>query len=310
MSKKMMAPRLFAALLALGPSIVLPASQASAEAPCCSIVSIDKSTGVVTLRDNKTGKLQKVTVKDPKRLATLAVGQPASADLAAQPAAAPVAKPAAAQAARPTVAPTAGAQTAATSGKQATNATPAAGSGGGITVVSASYGLNVDSRTAAGNVTGDIAQACNGQSNCDYRVDFHRIGDPFPGRQKTYSVSYTCADGQQRQASAPAEAGFGSIVSLSCPVAEARGVINVTSASYGMNVNPGTATNNATGDIAQQCNGQTNCSYRVDFHRIGDPFPGRQKTYTVNYNCGDGQQRQAFAPAEAGLGSVVALHCP
>ena len=312
MSRKVIAPRIFGALLALAPFILPPASHASAQAPCCSIVAIDKATGVVTLRDNKTGKLEKVTVRDPKKLATLAVGQPASADLAAQPVDVPALKPAAAQAAAPTVRPTAGAgaQTAAPPGRQATNAATAGGSGGGIRVVSASYGLNVDSRAAAGNVTGDIAQACNGQANCDYRVDFHRIGDPFPGRQKTYSVTYSCADGQQREASAPAEAGFGSVVSLSCPVAEARGAINVTSASYGMNVNPATATNNATGDIAQQCNGQTNCSYRVDFHRIGDPFPGRQKTYTVTYNCGDGQQRQAFAPAEAGFGSVVSLHCP
>ena len=309
MSKQMIASQLLGALLALGPSILLTESHALAEAPCCSIVSIDKTTGVVTLRDNKTGKLEKVTVKDPKKLATLAVGQPASTNLAEPVAAAPVVKPPAAGAATPTVKP-AGAQTAAPAGNRAASPATAGGSGGGITVVSASYGLNVDSSTAAGNATGDIAQACNGQSNCDYRVDFHRIGDPFPGRQKTYAVTYRCADGQQRQASAPAEAGLGSIVSLSCPVAEGRGAINVTSASYGMNVNPGAATNNATADIAQQCNGQANCSYRVDFHRIGDPFPGQQKNYTVSYNCGDGQQRQASAPAEAGLGSVVSLHCP
>jgi len=309
MSKQIIASRLFGVLLACGPTIVLIESNAFAEAPCCSIVSIDKTTGVVTLRDNKTGKLEKVTVKDAKKLATLAVGQPASANLAEPVAAAPAIKPAAAAAAAPTGKP-AGTQAATPTTNRAGSAAAAGGSGGGITVVSASYGLNVDSSGAAGNATADIAQACNGQSNCDYRVDFHRIGDPFPGRQKTYSVTYSCAGGQQREASAPAEAGFGSIVSLSCPVAEGRGVINVTSASYGMNVNPGSAANNATADIAQQCNGQANCSYRVDFHRIGDPFPGRQKNYNVTYNCGDGQQRQASAPPEAGLGSVVSLHCP
>jgi len=316
MSRKMITPRLCGALLALGSCAAVPALRAGAETPCCSIVSIDKTTGVVTLRNNKTGKIDKVTVKDQRKLATLAVGESVGADLTAQPAGAPVVKPAVAQAVMPAVKP-AGTQGAVPSGSQAPNgAAKAAGSGsgggsrGGITVVSASYGLNVDSQAAAGNVTADIAQTCNGRSDCDYRVDFHRIGDPFPGRQKAYTVTYSCADGQQRQASAPAEAGLGSVVSLSCPVSEARGAINVTSASYGMNVNPGTAANNATGDIAQQCNGQKTCSYRVDFHRIGDPFPGRQKTYTVTYNCGDGQQRQAFAPAEAGLGSVVSLQCP
>jgi len=310
----MISLRLCGALLALGPCLALPALQAAAEAPCCSIVSIDKATGVVTLRNNKTGKIDKVTLRDPRKLATLSVGESVGADLAAPSAPAPAAKSAAVPAAMPAVKPS-GTQAAAPAGNSsASGAAKAAGSAGGsrggITVVSASYGLNVDPQTAAGNVTADIAQSCNGQSDCDYHVDFHRIGDPFPGRQKAYSVTYSCADGQQRQASAPAEAGFGSVVSLSCPVTEARGLISVTSGSYGLNVNPTTAANNATGDIAQQCNGQANCSYRVDFHRIGDPFPGRQKTYTATYNCGDGQQRQAFAPAEAGFGSVVSLHCP
>ena len=309
MSQAMIDLRSFGALIALGLCIALPALQVFAAPPCCTIVSIDKATGIVTLRDNTTGKLEKVTVNDQKKLATLAVGQPASANLAAQPVAAPTVKAPAAQPAVPT-AKSASPQAAAPTGNTVVGAPKTAQSGAGITVVSASYGLNVNAQTATGNVTGDIAQSCNGKSNCDYRVDFHRIGDPFPGRQKAYNVTYSCADGQQRQASAPAEAGFGSIVSLSCPVAEGRGVINVTSAAYGMNVNANTATNNATADIAQQCNGQANCSYRVDFHRIGDPFPGRPKTYTATYNCGDGQQRQAFAPAEAGFGSVVSLHCP
>jgi hypothetical protein len=64
-------------LLALGACAVLGSAQLPAADPCCSIVSIDKTTGIVTLRDHKTGKLEKVTVKDAARLAQLTVGQPA-----------------------------------------------------------------------------------------------------------------------------------------------------------------------------------------------------------------------------------------
>jgi hypothetical protein len=70
-------PRFLGALLALGLVTALSAPQVLAGTPCCGIVSIDKATGIVTLRDNKTGKLEKVTVKDPAQLAKLTVGQAA-----------------------------------------------------------------------------------------------------------------------------------------------------------------------------------------------------------------------------------------
>ena len=54
-----------------------PATQVFAVTPCCDIVSIDKATGIVTLRDKKTGQLEKVTVKDPAQLAKLTAGQAA-----------------------------------------------------------------------------------------------------------------------------------------------------------------------------------------------------------------------------------------
>jgi len=63
------------ALLALGLLTALPASVAFAELPCCAIVGIDKASGTVTLRDNKTGKTETVTVSDPAKLAKLKVGQ-------------------------------------------------------------------------------------------------------------------------------------------------------------------------------------------------------------------------------------------
>lgn len=64
-------------MLSLGLLASLPAMQVFAEAPCCAIVKIDKATGLVTLRDNKTGKLETITVKDPAAFAKLSVGQAA-----------------------------------------------------------------------------------------------------------------------------------------------------------------------------------------------------------------------------------------
>ena len=62
-------------LLVLGVCVTLPAPRVLAADECCSIVSIDTTTGTITLRDDKTGKVETVTVKDPKRLAKLVVGQ-------------------------------------------------------------------------------------------------------------------------------------------------------------------------------------------------------------------------------------------
>jgi hypothetical protein len=62
-------------LLVLGACATLLVPRVFAADVCCSIVSIDTTTGTLTLRDDKTGKDETVTVKDPKRLAKFVVGQ-------------------------------------------------------------------------------------------------------------------------------------------------------------------------------------------------------------------------------------------
>ena len=71
------------ALLALGLLTALPAPQVVADLSCCKIIKIDQPTGTVTLRDNTTGKVEKVSVKDPKQLSKLSVGQPADRSIGA-----------------------------------------------------------------------------------------------------------------------------------------------------------------------------------------------------------------------------------
>ena len=83
-----------------------------------------------------------------------------------------------------------------------------------ITVTSATYGASC--HQPKGNVTKFLQDACNGQAKCDYTVKYQTIGDPAPGCSKDFSVEWTCSNGPGSSASAPAEAGFGSKVTLQC----------------------------------------------------------------------------------------------
>ena len=68
----------------------------------------------------------------------------------------------------------------------------------------------------SGNVTSYLAAQCNGERRCDYRIDYKVIGDPRPGRAKDYVALWRCGNGPIQTAVAPPEAGFGSVVTLSC----------------------------------------------------------------------------------------------
>jgi hypothetical protein len=83
-----------------------------------------------------------------------------------------------------------------------------------ITVTSATYGGSC--HVPEGNVTKFLQDACNGQGKCDYVVKYQTIGDPAPGCSKDFSVKWTCSTGPGGAASAAAEAGFGSKVTLDC----------------------------------------------------------------------------------------------
>jgi hypothetical protein len=87
--------------------------------------------------------------------------------------------------------------------------------GGTIHVTDATYGLNC--AVKQGDVTDHIARQCNGQTRCDYSVDHTVIGDPAYGCQKDYQVNYQCGGGTTKKGYAGPEAGYKSVVTLSCP---------------------------------------------------------------------------------------------
>jgi hypothetical protein len=89
-----------------------------------------------------------------------------------------------------------------------------------IVVVRGLYGTNCPMNTGP-DKTADLAATCNGKTSCAYRVDYTRIGDPAVGCAKQYEAQWRCTSGATvspvHSAIAPPEAGFGSIVMLTCP---------------------------------------------------------------------------------------------
>ena len=94
-----------------------------------------------------------------------------------------------------------------------------------ITIVSASYGLDVSS-SAYNNLTGLVASLCNGKTSCSFAPWYTWTNaDPFPGDVKTFDLDYQCGDtlmphignGYPSTPSGPyTEAGY-ITVDLSCP---------------------------------------------------------------------------------------------
>ena len=49
--------------------------------PCCGVTAINQATGVVTLKDLKTGNISQVTVTDKAKLKNLKIGQQVGSNL-------------------------------------------------------------------------------------------------------------------------------------------------------------------------------------------------------------------------------------
>ena len=84
-----------------------------------------------------------------------------------------------------------------------------------IQVTAGSYGLNC--KAAPGNKTEHLARQCDGKQRCSYRINHQVLGDPAVGCSKEYEAEWSCGSGPVKRAHVRAEAGFGSVVTLSCP---------------------------------------------------------------------------------------------
>lgn len=83
-----------------------------------------------------------------------------------------------------------------------------------IRIMSATYGASCG--ISSGNATRNVSALCDGRKSCSYKVSYKVLGDPAYGCKKDFFVSYYCGRTGPLQAKAPAEAGYGSVVSLAC----------------------------------------------------------------------------------------------
>jgi hypothetical protein len=87
--------------------------------------------------------------------------------------------------------------------------------------------------------------------------------------------------------------------------------IEVQSAVYGPNCGPGRSTDIAN-RLAQACNGNQHCDYRVDHHVLGDPAFGCYKDFVFRWRClggNDGSLHEGVVRGEAS-GKTATLACP
>lgn len=90
----------------------------------------------------------------------------------------------------------------------------------GINIIDASYGKNCNQAqygNLQGNRTSLFQNLANGKPSLTYAYDFRQTGgDPAGGCPKTLEVNYNCSGGPAKRFTAPSEAGFGSVVNLTC----------------------------------------------------------------------------------------------
>jgi hypothetical protein len=116
-----------------------------------------------------------------------------------------------------------------------------------------------------------------------------------------------CSNPHSNYGSGRGYQGFMEITPGNPPQRGLPGSIQIQYATYGGNC--GAQQGNATGHIAQVCNGLMDCRYTIDYQVLGDPAYGCAKDYVVQYTCGSGQPRLARAAPEAGFRSLVSLMC-
>lgn len=84
------------------------------------------------------------------------------------------------------------------------------------------------------------------------------------------------------------------------------GPVDVIEATYGANC--GAARSNATWSVVDQCDGLTNCPYRVSVGTLGDPAPNCRKDFDVRWACGTQGVISQHVNNEANL-QTVTLAC-
>jgi hypothetical protein len=86
-----------------------------------------------------------------------------------------------------------------------------------------------------------------------------------------------------------------------------QGRIRVLTATYGGNA--GAWRGNATNHVARSCDGRPSCEYTIRTSNFGDPAPGWQKDFEVEYVCGNGSRPERKYVGPEANGQRVRLSC-
>eukprot|EP01006_Ploeotia_vitrea_P053234 TRINITY_DN67768_c10_g9_i1.p1 TRINITY_DN67768_c10_g9~~TRINITY_DN67768_c10_g9_i1.p1 ORF type:complete len:244 (+),score=12.05 TRINITY_DN67768_c10_g9_i1:123-854(+) len=81
-----------------------------------------------------------------------------------------------------------------------------------LTIVSAQYGGNIGSGSRVTDHVKGVCAASGDQGACGYTVDAAVIGDPYPGQQKEFKITYYCDPNTVQYATLPAEANGHTLV--------------------------------------------------------------------------------------------------
>lgn len=92
--------------------------------------------------------------------------------------------------------------------------------------------------------------------------------------------------------------------------ASAASTINVTSATFGGNID-GIQAGNATTAAANYCNSKSTCTYKVSLKYLKDPAPNEKKSFEIRWTCSEDktpQTRELKLPADS-LENEILLRC-
>jgi hypothetical protein len=142
-----------------------------------------------------------------------------------------------------------------------------------------------------------MRDACSGQIQCLFRVDYDKIPDPANGCEKDFSASYRCWQGEPlTTVTIPPTADYKTL-NLSCAHPPDR-TLDIVEATFGQNCQhhipkPPVVNRfrqgNATQAMRDACSGQTQCHFRVDYDKVPDPANGCDKDFSVSYRCRQGE---------------------
>lgn len=171
-----------------------------------------------------------------------------------------------------------------------------------IRILAVRYGSEPAVRETSGKAFLEVVRQCNKRNTCRYLFSTATAGDPAPGELKEFAIEYACGSVRRTVRDSPISSGERLL--LSCTKS---GTIQITSASYGRNVDAALS-GNSTEAVAASCNGGQKCLFKISTAVLGDPARNAGKAFEVAYECGTGKRLSAVVPPEAN-GKTVALSC-